>query len=173
MLKPQDIIVLIKLHTWNKGRWKIASIAEAVFLSTTETHQAIKRLEKSFLFDSTLERARVSEMEEFIIHGLRYSFPPEVGTMSRGVPTAHSAPPLSEQIASGPSDAYVWPYAKGKSRGLELKPLYRSAPQAALADDTMYRYLALIDGLRVGKAREQNIARDELKKLIQQGNSIV
>jgi len=165
-MKPQDIIVLIKLHIWDQGRWTFASIANSVFLSQSETHGAIKRLAKASLFDIALERPRVDAMEEFIIHGLKYTFPAELGAQTRGIPTAHAAKPMNELIVGKESDAYVWPYAKGKTRGQSVAPLYPSAPQAALADIRLYEFLSLIDCLRVGKAREHAIAKDELIKRI-------
>ena len=163
-MKPQDIIVLIKLQIWNKGRWTFASIADSVFLSQSETHAAIKRLAKASLFDTAQERPRVAEMEEFIIHGLKYAFPAELGAQTRGIPTAHSAKPMNELIIGKVGDAYVWPDAKGKIRGQSVAPLYPTAPQAALTDIHLYECLSLIDCLRVGKAREQALAKDELIK---------
>jgi hypothetical protein len=58
----------------------------------------------------------------------------------------------------------VWPDANGEYRGLEFAPLYRSAPQAAKRDPVLYELLALVDAVRGGRARERQIAGDELKK---------
>jgi hypothetical protein len=170
-MKPQDILVLIKLHLWNQERWKIIPLAESIYLSKTETQKAIKRLEKSSLFDSMLERTKKAEMEEFFLYGLKYCFPAEIGPTTRGIPTAHSASPLKELIMTNEKEFYVWPYAKGKSRGLSVSPLYKCAPLAALADSRMYNYLVLIDALRIGKAREKAFARDYLVKMIRAGNT--
>jgi hypothetical protein len=169
-MKPQDVIVMIKIHLWNQGRWKIVPLAESIYISKTETQQAIQRLKKSALFDSSLECIKKSCMEEFLIHGLKYCFPPEIGPTTRGLPTAHSSPYLADEIVSTGQDVFVWPHAKGKKRGLSVSPLYRTAADAALEDPRMYHYLALIDALRVGKAREQAIAKKELVKLIKMGN---
>ena len=108
-------------------------------------------------------------MEEFFIHGLKYCFPAEVGATQRGIPTAHSGPPLADNIVSG-GEAYVWTHPKGKKRGLSVKPLYKTAPDAALNDPRMHQYLSLLDALRIGKAREQTMAKEELIKLIKLGN---
>lgn len=163
-MKPQDIIVLIKLHVWAKGRWKITPLAQSIHLSVSETHAAIKRLEKTTLFDSVLERPNRTNMEEFIIHGLKYVFPPEIGTQTRGIVTAHSAPPLAGVIVA--NDNYVWPFAEGKTRGISVQPLYKTVPLAAKEDSSLYEFLALIDCLRIGKSREQSLAKDELVKRI-------
>lgn len=165
-MKPQDVIVLIKLHTWAQGRWKIVPLAQSIFLSQSETHAAIKRLEKAALFDLVTEKPNVGAMEEFIIHGLKYSFPATIGPETRGLATAHSAMPMSGLISSKDDDVVVWPYEAGTTRGQSIEPLYRTAPQAANEDPKLYEFLSLIDSLRVGRSREQSIAKDELIKRI-------
>jgi hypothetical protein len=39
-------------------------------------------------------------LEEFLIHGLKYVFWAEQGEMTRGMPTAYAAPPLAELLVS-------------------------------------------------------------------------
>jgi hypothetical protein len=85
----------------------------------------------------------------------------------RGLPTAHSAEPLKNEILS--DETYVWPSAKGKVRGHGIEPLYRSVPEAALKDFKLYELLALVDALRVGKAREKELAIAHLKQIILHG----
>ena len=99
--------------------------------------------------------------------GLAITPPQRLGT------TSHAAPALEDKIVSSDEEIYVWPYAKGKKRGTSLKPLYKTAPEAALEDLRMHHYLALIDAIRIGKAREQAIAKEELVKLIKLGNEYV
>jgi len=169
-MKPQDVIILIKLHIWNQGRWKIVPLAESIFISKTEVQKGIQRLQTSSLFDPALERPKKSAMEEFLIHGLKYCFPAELGPVTRGLPTAHSGPGMEGKIISADKDVYVWPYAKGKTRGVSLKPLYKTVAEAVLEDPRMYHYLTLIDVLRIGRVREQTIAKDELVKLIRLGS---
>jgi hypothetical protein len=41
-------------------------------------------------------------------------------------------------------------------------PLYRSVPGAALRDPAFYEWLALVDAVRSGRARERRMAADEL-----------
>lgn len=47
-----------------------------------------------------------SNLEEFIIHALKFAFPAEAGPLNRGMTTAHSAPPIVELIA-GNDEIYV------------------------------------------------------------------
>lgn len=72
--------------------------------------------------------------------------------------------PLSKTIVSEPYDQYVWPYADGNVRGQSVAPLYPSVPYAASRDPKLHEFLALIDALRVGRARERNLAVEEIKK---------
>jgi hypothetical protein len=104
---------------------------------------------------------------EFLQYGLRYVFPIKPGAVVRGVPTSHSAKPLSDEIQS--SEAYVWPYGKGTVRGHSILPLYPSVPEAALKDEKLHELLALADALRVGRAREKELAVKELKKRLELG----
>ena len=63
----------------------------------------------------------------------------------------------------------VWPAADGDVRGQAIEPLYASAPNAARKDSELYQMLALVDALRVGRARERNMAAEELSKRLHAG----
>ncbi len=166
-MKPQDIVVMLKILIYPKKTWSINDIAHSIKLSNSETHAAIKRCQLSGLFDSLNRRPNKLALEEFIIHGIKYAFPAIIGTISRGKRTAYSAPPMNNYINYNPSDIYVWPYENGEDKGLSIIPLYRTVPIAAEKDQQLYELLVLIDCLRIGKAREINIAIDELKKRLQ------
>lgn len=60
----------------------------------------------------------------------------------------------------------VWPDASGESLGYGVEPLHPSAPNAARRDGSLYEVLALIDAVREGRARERQIAGEELLKRI-------
>jgi hypothetical protein len=163
-MKPQDILVLLKLLLWKKGRWTIASLADSIGLSASETHAALQRSKKNGLFDPLTEKPIKSALEELLIHGLKYVFPAEIGPRARGIPTAYSAPPLSNRIVSQKEEILVWPSRAGQVLGSRVDPLYPSAPQAVQKDVQLYEMLALIDALRVGRVRERKLAVQELKK---------
>lgn len=158
-MKPQDILIILKILLWKDNRWNIDRVAKSVGLSASETHAAIKRCEKSGLYSTVTKRPVRSSLEEFIIHGLKYAFPVEPGPLERGMLTAHSAPPLSEMI-TGNSDVYIWPYEEGTTRGTSITPLYPSVPFACKTDSELYEHLALIDSLRIGRARERKLAEE-------------
>jgi hypothetical protein len=48
-----------------------------------------------------------------------------------------------------------------------VDPLYPSVPEAAILDEELHQLLAIADTLRMGRAREKEIAIDELTKFIQ------
>ena len=170
-MKPQDIMVLLKLLLWKDGRWSVAGIAGTIGLSAAETHAAIKRSEKSGLYSPLTRKPVSSALRDFLIYGLKYCFPAEIGTLDRGMPTAHSAPPLSDMLSGLENEQYIWPDPKGKVRGLTVKPLYKSVPAAAANDKELYEYLALIDALRIGRAREKNLAEKILIDRLKIGES--
>jgi hypothetical protein len=47
-----------------------------------------------------------------------------------------------------------------------IDPLYKSMPEACLKDAKLYEALALVDALRIGRAREKNLAQDLLTQLL-------
>ena len=163
-MKPQDVVVLIKLLIWPNSNWTIGDISQSIKLSKSETHAAIKRCILSGLINQLNQRPNRSALEEFLIHGLKYVFPAEIGTQTRGLPTARSVKPMSDLIMSDDQNIYVWPYNKGTTSGLSIATLYRTVPGAALIDNFLYEYLSLLDSIRIGKTREKKIAKDELLK---------
>ncbi len=170
-MKPQDVIVLIKLHLWRDEEWTQPKIAQSIGLSQSETSAALKRCEKSGLYSPITGKPVRTAMEEFLIHGVKYSFPAVIGMPDRGMPTSHSAEPLASMLAGGSEDVFVWPYVKGTVRGVTVEPLYRSVPAAASADPELYAYLALIDAIRIGRVREKNLAEKLLIEYIRRKDS--
>jgi hypothetical protein len=81
----------------------------------------------------------------------------------RGMPTAHSASPLSTVIRSS-EIPYVWADDEGITRGEAIEPLYPTVPKAAKIDKTFYELITLVDAIRIGKPREIQIAVRELEK---------
>jgi hypothetical protein len=163
VLKPQDIVVLLKLAA-SGGEWSYPSLASALGMSASEVHSAVRRASESGLMNSATKRPNRPALVEFLAHGLRYVFPAQRGGITRGIPTAHAAPPLKDLIASGGEPAPVWPDPEGEVRGEELRPLYKSAPGAARRDPALYELLALADAVRGGRARERALAIEALRR---------
>ena len=163
-LRPQDVLVLVKLLGYRRHRPPMAQMGLELSISSSEVHAALKRLALSKLVSSVADgnRPLLQAVEEFLVHAVKYAFPARRGEVTRGVPTSYAAPPLNEQIQLGSDLPPVWPFPEGKHRGVSLEPLYKTAPAAALRDPIFYEMLALIDALREGRARERNLAEKEL-----------
>ncbi len=169
-LKPQDLFVVLKIVAARCKRPPYLQLATSLGLSLSETHAAVQRAEACHLLagQDRDNRPNLAALQEFLLHGLKYVFPPERGEFTRGVATAYAAKPLSEKIAPGSDPIPVWPSPEGKDRGNAFSPLYKSAPAAAMRDPVLYEYLALTDALRDGRPRERTLAAEELKRLLQQ-----
>jgi hypothetical protein len=166
-LKPQDIVLLLKIVSDNNPGWNQKPIAETLGLSQSEVSEAVSRCKYAGLLAPDGKTVMKMALFDFLKFGLRYVFPQKPGAIVRGVPTSHSAAPLKEEIES--NEEYVWPYGKGNVRGHSIMPLYPSVPEAALRDSMLHEFLALTDALRVGRAREREIAIKELEKRFELG----
>jgi len=166
-MKPQDVLLLLKIVSDNNPSWNQTPMSEAIGLSQSEVSEAVARCKYAGLLAPDGKTVMKMALLEFLQYGMRYVFPQKPGAVVRGVPTSHSASPLKEEIQS--TEAYVWPYGKGTVRGHSIVPLYPSVPEAALKDTKLHELLALADALRVGRARERELAVTELKKRMELG----
>jgi len=167
-MRPQDIVVLLKIIAIKHNKWKYADLAYALQISASEITEALNRSKIAGLIDAKKRKVHINSFREFLIYGLKYVFPVKPGAMVRGIPTAHSALPISEHISTG-MDVYVWPYAKGNVRGQAIEPLYKTIPAIIQDDNLFYELLVIIDTLRVGRIREIKIAIEELEKRLING----
>jgi hypothetical protein len=167
-MQGQDIALLLKLAIQNEPAIQSKSLAEALSISPSEVSKALKRCAGAGLvyIEGPQKRVNRTGLMEFLSHGLKYAFPPERGSMTRGVPTATAAEPLKSRFLDDKEPPTVWPYAEGKIRGLSLSPLYSGAPKAALRDSKFYGTLALCDAIRACRTRERNLAVELLEKAI-------
>ena len=163
-LKPQDIVILLKLVTIGEQPWSFSSLANEIAMSQSEVHSGIKRATSARLFDSYRKVPILRALLEFLVHGVQYAFPPDKGHLTRGLPTSYAAPPLSSLIVQSDEPPPVWPTPEGTVRGYEFSPLFRTVPKAAAHDNDLYELLALVDAIRDGRARERELAVKELTK---------
>lgn len=164
MLKPQDIYILLKLVAEGDSDWSYGSLAYQLGMSASEVHAGIKRAIAAKLFDPHRKMPNMKALEEFIIHGVKYAYPPELGGLTRGIPTSYAAPPLNKAIVPPKEEPPVWPDPEGQVLGFAFSPLFRSVPKAVAADPQLYELLALVDAVRGGRARERSLAIDELRE---------
>ncbi len=166
-MRPQDVLVLLKILCHADRAWRQTDIANDLSLSQSEVSEALQRSALAGLLSEDRRTVHRKALGEFLLHGLRYVFPARPGPMVRGLPTAHSAEPLCKLIP-GQDDVYVWPYDRGNVRGQAIEPLYPTVPEAAMKDGCLHRLLALADALRVGRARECRLAAKKLDEMLAQ-----
>jgi hypothetical protein len=162
VMSPHDVVILLKLVSYGHVEWLQKPLAEDLGISQSEISKSLNRSKYAGLLAPDGKTVMKMALLEFLQYGLKFVFPVKPSAVVRGVPTSHSASPLKEEIQS--SEAYVWPYAKGTVRGHGILPLYPSLPEAALKDAKLHELVALADALRVGRAREKELAVQELKK---------
>jgi len=162
MLKGEDIVVLLKL-TADPPSWTVRSLEVELGIPRSVIQRSLVRLEQAALLEQGRRRANNGRAEEFLVHGLRYVFPPVRGGETRGVPTAWAAPPLEDKLADSGELPPVWPDPLGSVRGIALEPLHDSAPGISRSDPALAELLALADGLRLGDARARGVAEELLR----------
>lgn len=167
MLRPQDILVALKLVATDERRWTLEALATDLDMSASGALKSIVRAGKCGLVDPKARRAIRPALLEFLIHGVRYVFPAERGRRTRGVPTGPSAEPLARRLASTESSPLVWPHAQGDVRGESVTPLCANVPTAALRDPELYALLATVDGIRLGGARVREVAASVLTERLE------
>lgn len=157
---------MLKLLAIERQPWTYAPLAVELGMSVSQLHAAVKRAMRARLAvrQDDVVIPHVRNLHEFLVHGLKYVFVPQMGELTRGIPTAHAAPPLLQHFVATDEPPPVWPHPAGEVRGQAFSPLYKLAPQAALADQQLYELLVIVDGIRGGRAREQAIAIKELEK---------
>lgn len=170
-LKPQDVLVLLKLAVRNDTAWSYPQMAAALGLSASEVHAAVKRAVLARL--AVIHQPRVvgvhpQNLVEFLVHGVKYAFPVVRGPITRGHPTGYAAPVLSARIMAGEGLPPVWADPEGTVRGESFSPLFPSQAviRAIIADPPMYDATALVDAIRGGSARERQVATELLARLV-------
>lgn len=166
-MRPQDVAVLLKILLLRDKPWMKKDLAQEIFISPAEIGHSIKRSQLAGLIDPDGKKVLKKSFLEFLIHGFPYVFPVRPGSVTIGIPTAHSAPALSKYIVS--EEKVVWPYPGGKSKGHAIAPLYKGAVEASLRDKELYELLSLCDVLRTGRLREKQKARELIEARFEKG----
>jgi hypothetical protein len=162
-MRPLDIVVLLKIISYQDTNWQTRDLAFDLGISLSEISESLNRSMIGGLIDGTKKKVFKKNLFDFLQYGIRHVFPSIVGSLAIGIPTAHSAFIIKDKIIS--ESNFVWPDLGGTIKGESIEPLYKSVPFASKKDLFLYNMLALVDVLRVGKAREIKIALDELQRL--------
>ncbi len=153
-------------------RFSFSDVANALALSRSEVHAAVGRCLHAKLMIRTAHRAdsapvaNRTNLLEFLLHGVQYAFPPTHGSITRGMLTGYAAPVLSGYFAPTTTLPPVWPDPTGDVRGRAFEPLYPSVPKAASHNPALYAGLALVDAIRGGGARDQEIGERLLTEML-------
>ncbi|MEO6284392.1 MAG: hypothetical protein ABIN80_00550, partial [Dyadobacter sp.] len=177
-MRPQDIVVLLAIVAVQRAGWDRKGlrvihrlpfplnkeIAELLRISTAEISASLYRSAYAGLIAdiSYSKQVFLQSLLEFLKSGLKYVFPVQPGAIVRGIPTAHSADPLKSQLSF--QEEIVWEHADGNVRGQAILPLYSTVPEIVTKNKLLYELLALTDSLRIGGARERELAIIELEK---------
>jgi transcriptional regulator with XRE-family HTH domain len=163
MLKLIDIYVLVGLLAHRRPHgWTQAEFAASMGIPAPALTRALQRLAAADLWYKHERRVNLAGALDLLVHAVRYLAPPRFGPPTRGLPTAHAAPPLSAELYA--ESPLVWPDEEGGSHGPSLTPLHPAAPGASRRDPQIHEMLALVDALRVGRARERALAERLLRE---------
>ena len=164
MLQSRDVFVALSLHVLADPAKSFERLESEVGLSASTLHRSVHRLRAAGLV--TRERVvRRADLMDLIVYGVRYVYYVEPGALTRGLPTAHAAPPLNQTLTQS-STVPVWPDSHGVVRGFAVEPLDKAVPAAVRRNPKLYELLALVDAIRIGQPRERNLAVEHLNVLL-------
>lgn len=169
-LKPLDLAVLFMLVILRREpKYTYSALSKLMMLSQFEVHASVQRLIAAKLIVDAGEYFRpvMEAIRYFVLFGASYCYPAVRGEATIGFATAYGVPPLSEKVLFSQEMPPVWPHPEGNQRGFSLMPLYENLPLAAKAYPPLYELLALFDALRMGQARERELATQLLSERLQ------
>lgn len=162
-LRPFDIAVALRLVLVPGDRYE--PLAGALATSTSAVHRSVARLQHAGICAPGTRTVRDDALHEFLVHGVRYAFPPVHGPERIGLPTAGAHPELAGVLAgSEPVRTLVWPMEGGTVRGEALVPLFNGVTKVASRDARLHQLLACVDVLRVGTTAQRGAVADMLRK---------
>mgnify|MGYP000940118706 CR=1 FL=1 len=161
-MKPQDCVILLKIIDYGSSPWMAKELAQAAGLSPGEVSFSLERSRYAMLLNESKRRVNTRAFLDFLVHGLRVVFPVHVGGIVRGIPTAWSASPLSRSFPD--ANPVVWPSDQGTLRGESIEPLYANSIASLIEQPSFHELLALVDALRIGRAREADLASKILRE---------
>lgn len=168
VLKPQDLVLTLKIAVNREREFTLTQLSDELETALSGVHASIKRSEQARLISRSAGsiRALRASVKEFVLYGAKYAFPGLLGALTKGVPTAIAGPMLRDHFENPDSLPPVWPDPNGQAYGPSLVPLHPSVPAACRNDLKLLRALTLFDALRVGAAREREIATVAIEEIL-------
>lgn len=162
-LRPFDIAVALRLVLVPEDRYE--PLAGALATSTSAVHRSVARLQHAGICGPGSRTVREEALHEFLVHGVRYAFPPVHGPERVGLPTAGSHPDIAAAIGDGEAlRPMIWPSDSGTVRGETLVPLFNGLTKVASKDARLHAMLACVDALRVGTPTQRTAAAQLLRR---------
>jgi hypothetical protein len=169
-MRPQDIVILLKLISNSDQEIKIKDLSSKLFISASEISESLNRSAIAGLIDAQSRLVNKDAFLKFLEFGLPYVFPAQLGPVMQGIFTAHSESSLYLSFSS--EEKMVWADEQGKERGQSLMPLYPTVVKAVRDDRVLCKLLALCDIIRVGSSSDRNKAIWQIREVFQSNTSV-
>ncbi|MEO7522296.1 MAG: MarR family transcriptional regulator [Gemmatimonas sp.] len=162
ILRPFDIGVALRLLLVPEDRYE--PLAAALVTSTSAVHRSVARLGLAGICRPSSRTVARDAFHEFLLHGVRFAFPPMVGPERTGMPTSVAHPTVHQLLRhSTESSPLVWASDLGDEQASSIAPLFAGVPAVASRDPRLHELLAVVDVLRTGSARERKLVGDWLR----------
>lgn len=86
-MKPQDVLLLLKVVSSDSDYWNQLDMAHTLGLSQSEDSESVSRSKYAGLLDPKDKKVMKQGFFEFLMYGLPYVFPAKPWAMTRGVST--------------------------------------------------------------------------------------
>lgn len=163
-MRPQDIVVLLRILTLHSTTWKGKDLAAALSISPAEISDALRRCQYARLLHADGRTVQHQGVLRFLEFGLPYVFPVHPSGFVRGVSTTWSVLPELLPQSGLAQPHYVWPDPAGTAWGLAVTPLYPTLPATVRLDDSWHQLLAAVDVLRLGTGTQHKLAYEFLSE---------
>ena len=141
ILKPQDIVIMLKLLVRNGSEWSYPALSYELSMSASEVHAGVKRAVAAQLMDMHRKIPVKRNLLEFLIHGVKYAYPPDRGGITRGIATSYAAQPLKELITQPDEPPPVCPTRKGKCAVMNFPLFTARCPMPVKSIQNYMNYL--------------------------------
>jgi len=168
MYKMRHPVQIFADHDYLDPEWRSAPIGNsteelslALDLSVSEVECSLERLTALNMLTLVLKSQEESEyvfhvgaMTQFLCLSLRHVMQPETSKkLFRGMPCGWDCP-WAESEMNPPHVPWVWPDSDGPVYGEGVEPFYLNMTRAVRLDPGLYKALALIEPIRLGKPRD-------------------
>jgi hypothetical protein len=162
--------VLLKLISSGEPGTPVRDIASSIgSVSKSAVDVSLQRLKAHALIREGSSGRQINRLaaRDLFEKAVQWIAPAVVGPYELGLATAYAAHPLADKLRSDEDeDPVVMPVAEGPCRGRAVTPIHRAAPGAAKRDEKLHELLSIVDALRIGRARDREVAVSELRSRI-------